>query len=100
LTLRISAEEVMGEEEDEDLELTEGERDMLRQENKTLHHNFQTLMDKTKEIEMQVLEISHLQSLFADKVAQQKVRPLLSAKNKQHTFHLTHHRKPLRIYTK
>jgi septal ring factor EnvC (AmiA/AmiB activator) len=59
-------------EEDGDLELTESERNMLKQENTTLQHNFETLVDKTREIEKQVMEISHLQTLFADRVSQQK----------------------------
>jgi hypothetical protein len=46
---------------------------MLKQENTTLQHNFETLVDKTREIEKQVIEISHLQTLFANKVSQQKV---------------------------
>jgi hypothetical protein len=48
---------------------------MLKQENTTLQHNFETLVDKTREIEKQVIEISHLQTLFANKVSQQKVVP-------------------------
>jgi len=61
--------------DDEELELTESERNMLKQENTTLQHNFETLVDKTREIEKQVIEISHLQTLFANKVSQQKVVP-------------------------
>lgn len=58
--------------DDEELELTESERNMFKQENTTLQHNFETLVDKTREIEKQVIEISHLQTLFANKVSQQK----------------------------
>jgi syntaxin 18 len=69
------ADELLEQEEggdDEDLDLTESERDKYKQENTQLQHNFETLIDKTREIEKQVIEISHLQTLFADKVSQQK----------------------------
>jgi hypothetical protein len=72
-----NADELLEQEEggdDEDLELTESERDKYKQENTQLQHNFETLIDKTREIEKQVIEISHLQTLFADKVSQQKVQ--------------------------
>lgn len=55
----------------EGLELTETERHELEQENIRLSKDFETLVDKTREIEKQMYEISNLHTTFASKVLEQ-----------------------------
>ncbi len=53
--------------------MTESDKNKLKQENVTLQKDFAGyLTDRTRGIEQQMLEISHLQTLFANKVVQQK----------------------------
>lgn len=61
-----------GAEEEEDDGLSVEERRQLQEENRQLQRNLESYWDRTKEVERQVVEISHLQTLIANKVVQQR----------------------------
>jgi len=56
---------------EEDLQLDERERKLLEEENLVLQNRLETTVDKARQIERKVAEISELQHIFATKVAEQ-----------------------------